>query len=242
MSEGDAILQDIIANPADDGLRLIYADWCEDNGQAERAEFIRVQIELHRGYRVDPTTREYMESGEYDNAMILYRVHEATWKANLDKRQCALFRDSGPKWWNGLPGSYRATVEADISIQTAEGWNYLVRRGFVSEVKCHMSLWLDHGKDICAMHPVERVVITDREPLTMRFGKGWWCHLPEYPEQDEHDIPLNLWDRLVGHIKGEPPGSLYWKIYRSDDDAHAALSSACLAHAKQLTQSPTAKV
>jgi uncharacterized protein (TIGR02996 family) len=43
-----AFLADIIAHPDDDGPRLIYADWCEDNGQPDRAEFIRLQIEQAR--------------------------------------------------------------------------------------------------------------------------------------------------------------------------------------------------
>src|SRR5262245_12683180 len=38
-------LADIIANPDDDTPRLVFADWLDENGQAERAEFIRVQVE-----------------------------------------------------------------------------------------------------------------------------------------------------------------------------------------------------
>src|SRR5262245_28794428 len=42
----DSFLQAIRADPADDGARLIYADWLEDDGEAELAEFIRLQISL----------------------------------------------------------------------------------------------------------------------------------------------------------------------------------------------------
>jgi uncharacterized protein (TIGR02996 family) len=45
VAEGQALLQDICADPDNDGLRLIYADWLDEHGQAERAEFIRVQVE-----------------------------------------------------------------------------------------------------------------------------------------------------------------------------------------------------
>jgi uncharacterized protein (TIGR02996 family) len=38
-----AILDDVVRNPDDDGPRLVYADWLEDNGQPQRAEIIRVQ-------------------------------------------------------------------------------------------------------------------------------------------------------------------------------------------------------
>src|SRR5262245_14711379 len=42
----NASLHDICACPADDTPRLVYADWLEENGEPDRAEFIRVQIEL----------------------------------------------------------------------------------------------------------------------------------------------------------------------------------------------------
>jgi uncharacterized protein (TIGR02996 family) len=45
MSNGDALLAAIIAAPDDDTPRLVYADWLDENGQPERAEFIRLQIE-----------------------------------------------------------------------------------------------------------------------------------------------------------------------------------------------------
>jgi uncharacterized protein (TIGR02996 family) len=46
-----ALLRAILEAPADDAPRLVYADWLEENGEHERAEFIRVQAELagHRG-------------------------------------------------------------------------------------------------------------------------------------------------------------------------------------------------
>jgi len=44
------MLADIIEHPEDDDLRLIYADWLDDHGEEERAEFIRVQVELYATY------------------------------------------------------------------------------------------------------------------------------------------------------------------------------------------------
>src|SRR5438105_4256662 len=52
MSERDAILSAILADPADDVSRLVYADWLEETGRpvaVARARFIRLQIELARG-------------------------------------------------------------------------------------------------------------------------------------------------------------------------------------------------
>jgi uncharacterized protein (TIGR02996 family) len=41
-----ALYRGILATPHADLPRLVYADWLEEHGRAERAEFIRVQIEL----------------------------------------------------------------------------------------------------------------------------------------------------------------------------------------------------
>jgi uncharacterized protein (TIGR02996 family) len=45
---GSQLLTAIVADPADDALRLIYADWLDEHDQPERAEFIRGQIQLAR--------------------------------------------------------------------------------------------------------------------------------------------------------------------------------------------------
>lgn len=46
MTDDTAFLRAIIARPEDDSLRLIYADYLDETNRPERAEFIRVQIEL----------------------------------------------------------------------------------------------------------------------------------------------------------------------------------------------------
>jgi uncharacterized protein (TIGR02996 family) len=43
MTEQEAFLQAIIEEPDDDTPRLVYADWLDEHGDADRAEFIRVQ-------------------------------------------------------------------------------------------------------------------------------------------------------------------------------------------------------
>ncbi|HUR53454.1 MAG TPA: TIGR02996 domain-containing protein, partial [Gemmataceae bacterium] len=48
MTDGDALLAAILAEPDEDTPRLMYADWLEEEGRRERAEFIRTQIALAR--------------------------------------------------------------------------------------------------------------------------------------------------------------------------------------------------
>ena len=47
--EAQAIFQAILDKPDDDVPRLAFADWCEENGHADRAELIRVQLALAAG-------------------------------------------------------------------------------------------------------------------------------------------------------------------------------------------------
>jgi uncharacterized protein (TIGR02996 family) len=44
----EGFLRAILAEPDDDAHRLVFADWLEDHGDPERAEFIRLQIELDK--------------------------------------------------------------------------------------------------------------------------------------------------------------------------------------------------
>src|SRR5215218_7287428 len=42
------LLAAVLASPADDAPRLVLADWLDEHGQPDRAEFIRLQCELNR--------------------------------------------------------------------------------------------------------------------------------------------------------------------------------------------------
>lgn len=48
LSDRDALLAAIRANPDEDTPRLVFADWLEESGDHHRAEFVRVQCELAR--------------------------------------------------------------------------------------------------------------------------------------------------------------------------------------------------
>lgn len=53
MTDRDALLAGIVADPADDLPRLVFADYLDDHGDADRAEFIRVQCEMAAGPAAD---------------------------------------------------------------------------------------------------------------------------------------------------------------------------------------------
>jgi uncharacterized protein (TIGR02996 family) len=80
MTHDEAFLQDVLAHPGDDVPRLIYADWLEDQGQAERAEFIRAQCALAKLPRKDPRRPE-LEGVEF----ALLSLHDAEWAGELTR-------------------------------------------------------------------------------------------------------------------------------------------------------------
>ena len=54
MTAERGILREATRNPDDDVPRLVLADWLDDHGQPERAEFVRVQLTLARLAEDDP--------------------------------------------------------------------------------------------------------------------------------------------------------------------------------------------
>jgi uncharacterized protein (TIGR02996 family) len=58
MTDEPALLAAIAARPDDDTPRLVYADWLDDHGDANRAEFIRLQCALAQGGPEDPAAAE----------------------------------------------------------------------------------------------------------------------------------------------------------------------------------------
>jgi uncharacterized protein (TIGR02996 family) len=89
----EPFLRAICENPEDDTVRLVYADWLDENGDPDRAEFIRVQVERAR-LRAAGGDSDALEKrlGE------LRLAHEFRWRDELP-------RLSGVSWqrfWRGF--------------------------------------------------------------------------------------------------------------------------------------------
>jgi uncharacterized protein (TIGR02996 family) len=57
LSDGDGLRAAILAQPDDDTLRLIYADWLQENDQPDRAAFIRAQVAMVQAEPYSPQAR-----------------------------------------------------------------------------------------------------------------------------------------------------------------------------------------
>jgi uncharacterized protein (TIGR02996 family) len=75
MSDRDALFQAVLHAPDDDAPRLVFADWLDENGEADRAEFIRVQCRLARLPFYEPDT-----SGLAGRAHELLVRHRRAWR------------------------------------------------------------------------------------------------------------------------------------------------------------------
>src|SRR4051794_10352800 len=74
-AERKALLSGILADPEDDGPRLVYADWLEEHGEADRAEFIRLQCRLATTGEDDPQRAALQE-----RAYSLEAEHREEWR------------------------------------------------------------------------------------------------------------------------------------------------------------------
>lgn len=73
-----ALLRTIRDHPDADLPRLVYADWLDDRGDEDRAEFIRLQIDRYRRSATDPAARGI---GWREYQILL--AHELAWKAEM---------------------------------------------------------------------------------------------------------------------------------------------------------------
>ena len=131
--EREALLSAVLANPDDDLPRLVFADWMDENGDPERARFIRSQIALATLPEWDPQavvlrrTRADWDSSEamFRELPLLTSDRGVYWaEAELFRRGFAQFvkvpflgalQTVPPQLWHAAPiqrlGLYAATLD-----------------------------------------------------------------------------------------------------------------------------------
>jgi uncharacterized protein (TIGR02996 family) len=115
MTQDESLLRAICDNPDDDAVRLVYADWLEDQGHSARPEFIRVQVELARL--------------PFDDERV----------SPLQAREFRLLSRHGVDWLNGdregtFTRGFREEWKADTPILFAMTGEKLLTRGPLRKV------------------------------------------------------------------------------------------------------------
>src|SRR5581483_5981629 len=133
MSDRGAFLRAIRDRPHDDAPRLVYADWLDEHGDPERAEFIRTQCELARGV-ADPARAAALAKREE----FLLKKHRAAWEKEIPawaRRQVGFAR--------GMVNHVQSTVRDFL-----KGAAGLFRRAPVQSV--HFRSFKGHEKNLAA--------------------------------------------------------------------------------------------
>jgi uncharacterized protein (TIGR02996 family) len=167
MSDAAAFLRAIIAEPADDLPRLVYADWLDEHGEPERAEFIRVQCAIPN---TDPAELIYhvrkgqmVDDGRGGQAVALEDVTEPKLD-HLRRRADVLQRGYSGHWRN-----YRKDGKAQRLYPTFANF----RRGFVSEIILPWRDWREDAAALLATFPIRRV---NRPRECMACSEGGPAH------------------------------------------------------------------
>lgn len=165
-------MRTIIASPADDAPRLVYADWLEEHGgEPERAEFIRLQIRIAHTPEFLPTECNVCgntsdEYGTIEHGRGCYVVNEdggGTTAADDNPKYEALRRRERELDAHKLDLDWLGFPFTVVSIHPATAYEY--RRGFCAAVRISWQDWLAHHAAIIAATPLERVRLTATGPV-----------------------------------------------------------------------------
>lgn len=154
------LLAGILADPADDIRRLAYADCLEEDGEADRAEFIRMQIELSRMLKPGTTVCDTMLATctDCDQLMVVCPYHLMTSKA-------CNFLDGHNQLGLGIKTFRMGGMRLISTKSTGEELHFPFDRGFIHAIIGPLAALLEHGPAICREHPVESVEVTDAQVL-----------------------------------------------------------------------------
>ncbi|MBY0457601.1 MAG: TIGR02996 domain-containing protein [Gemmataceae bacterium] len=78
MTDRDALLAAILAQPEEDTPRLMFADWLQENGEVDRGQFVRLQVEAGQAEGFSPQARALDAQ-----ARALLERHRAAWAPDL---------------------------------------------------------------------------------------------------------------------------------------------------------------
>lgn len=256
MTDADALLREIVANPARDVLRLAYADAIEERrrpGDEAFAEFVRAQIRIAQ-----------LETGCPNS--IRQPTYDRDEYIALQSRERELWPAVRPVFEGGGVVPY---LDSNLDWPVARSLPYVIMlRGFPAVARCTLAEWQGGACDACMddagpgrtytrisgctlchgtghipgigprlaqRWPVEKVE-TDRKPNSVPFNGrcGWFCPVTNYLSGHPSWLPKSVFDLLEGGEKSTvddyPDQPMRW--YDSESAALAALSEALLAEAR----------
>lgn len=147
------LLAAILATPDDDVPRLVFADWIEERGDPNWAEFIRVQCALARS------------CWQCSNHGVLLGFVGG--EVNQPCPRCVPMRQRERELWEGVRAEYRFALPDGWDVTLGDpipvtGWRSfgygVVRRGFVTEVRTTVPGWVGQECRECLGFGVSGVI------------------------------------------------------------------------------------
>lgn len=182
----------ILAAPSDDAPRLALASWLEaraEPGDADRAEFIRLQIKLadervvvdgkaHFGGQLLRAKRARKEMCEREKELRTVAANE--WAATLQTHAARLSR------WLIRPAATRfpdhSAFDATVTFT----------RGFASSIECTTAKWLAFADRIVARQPIVEVRLTNGNVTDFCDADIRWIRRDEYTIQEWPGVRFRL--------------------------------------------------
>lgn len=210
MNQGIQLYQSIIARPDDMTLRLVYADWLDENGQSERADYIRYGI-------ANPAVSDGCQ-GDASVGLFCPNATDKTDETNSIIEWCPTCAGLIA---NGVPASFLGEN------------NFRIRCGFLDEVICVWSAFRNQGKRLVRCAPLRHVCFMDKRPMLYQVHNTmlWrWAYrarsrFDNSPLRD-YEIDKDVFELL----NGQPPGNWH---YPTALLALEDLSDACLKWARK---------
>ena len=200
LAERAGLLRACCERPADDVPRLILADWLEENGEAERGEFVRVQISLASCVWAGTACSQCESLRRRERELLA--ANQVKWRLDL------------PSGWANWVTDFRRGLVAEIALPLAPFLAHAKEIFAIAPVEvvrltCRAPAPDSHGWNWAARERAWRV------PL---------------PSSSKMNLPWEMFVRLQGGQRSERIGATrHFHWYDTEEAARAALSRATVA-------------
>lgn len=268
MTDAEVLLAAVCADPSADLPRLVYADEIEES-EPLRSEFIRIQCdpligEPCRCVRMSRLDHHCETCAARDRERELFLEFNREWFGDtglaLPSEDLSGMSPHAPilsirrgfvaevrcpfDWWfGGKCGRCNGTGELGSAGDydqyliecrecRPEGINYPTRGTGRTP---------DHGPALVRTQPVERVTLTDREPMVDGYevgGFSWWSQSATIRSNPDPHPASTLSDDVMLLMEGGVLVGNGYRTYPTRESAADALSDALILHAKQPHRDP----
>lgn len=226
MNTRDVLLQAILADPADDLPRLAYADVCEEEGDPDRAAFIRESIAIaNTGWtRCEnvPIAAMPKRCGQCQwcqHARVIDLLHTPVCNSAIGKQPF----DYVCTWGYGFSRP-RQKSNPEAVLYFSRGW--------LREIAMSEKLFLGHGKELFCSHPIELVRLTDRLGIVEDWSRYerycWLSPAREARANVNWQAAIIHERRIFDLLEGSAILSGWARLYSTLHAADTDLSQACV--------------